>query len=178
MLILVHYKTTTEHILHFKLCFIQMHPRFTVMAVTLLFPRKSNSNALGVLEIWSMLCVLDLSNVPECSNLADSTPIQLRSLSQPKCCCPFLSLFSFLFLYVSFFSLSLPLNAGGHYNRSAPRDHLLRDGGCIYHQGRWSSQQGQGSHHHRSRCVSQYILKWMFLCFLCYVFFPHFYVKL
>lgn len=133
-----------------------------------------------------MLCVLD-SNVPECSNLADSTPIQLRPLSQPKYCCPFLSVFSFLFLYVSFFSLSLTLsiffsvflyNAGGHYNRSAPRDYVLRDGGCVYHQGRWSSQQGQGSHHHRSRCVSQYILKLMFLCFLCYVFFPNFYVKL
>lgn len=42
---------------------------------------------------------------------------------------------------------------GGRHNRAAPRDHLLYYRGCVYHQGGWSSQQGQDGDHHRSRFV-------------------------
>lgn len=96
------------------------------------------------------------------------------SLSFPLCL--------FLLLLLSSSSSSVFLyHAGGHFNRSAPRDYLLRDGRCIHHQGRWSSQQGQGGGHHRSRwvpCRQSTCQAVRFEMSVFFVLFSHFYVKL
>lgn len=121
----------------------------------LVFGWCGNVRIPWVVEMWSwcMCCVLQLLSA------LNFLPIELKLLSQLEFCCPFVCFFHPLFIFVSvslppplFFPVSLCW-AGGLYSRSAPRNNLFCDCGCIYYQGWRSSQQGQGGHHHRSRCV-------------------------
>lgn len=119
---------------------------------------------VGVWVVWKCQNTLSGGNVKLmhvlCASVAQCTKCSANwteAVVSTWILLPFRLFFHPLFIFVSV-SLPPPLLfpvcwAGGLYSSSAPRNNLFCDCGCIYDQGWRSSQQGQGGHHHRSRCV-------------------------